>query len=79
MDVYPDIKPPYQDTDVAFNTTDYCFAWRGFGHHENVQLMAGIGTRRKSHGVVFLKSVNRIFYTLVFKSALSTVRFDVPF
>ena len=57
MDVYPDIKPPYQDTDVTFNTTDYCFAWRGFGHHENVQLMAGLGTRRKSDDVAQFHAV----------------------
>lgn len=62
MDVYPDNQSPYLDTDVTFNTTVYCFVWRGFGHHENVQLMAGLGTRRKSDDVVKFHNINEVGY-----------------
>jgi hypothetical protein len=34
----------------------------GFGHHENVQLMAGLGTRRKSDDVVKFHNINEVGY-----------------
>lgn len=44
FDVLPDSKPTYQDVDFIIDSNQFCVAWNGFDHHENVRLQLGLGT-----------------------------------
>lgn len=57
LDVLPNSIRPYIDVDVIFDTNEYCFAWTGFDHLENVQLQVGIGTKRYIDNVIQFHSI----------------------
>lgn len=65
LDLYPDALPPYRDTDVVFNSTKFCFRWKGFHHHSDVHLQVGLGNGKILDNVVPFHTIAAKVETLI--------------
>ena len=65
LDLYPDALPPYRDTDVIFNPTKFCFIWKGFHHHYDVQVQVGLGNGKNIDNVVPFHTIAAKEHTLI--------------
>jgi hypothetical protein len=74
LDIYPDVLPPYRDTDVIFNSTKFCFMWKGFHHHDDVHLQIGLGNGKTLDNVVQFHSIAAKEQTLICEQLVNVIQ-----
>ena len=74
LDIYPDVLPPYRDTDVIFNSTKFCFMWKGFHHHDDVHLQVGLGNGKTLDNVVQFHSIAAKEQTLICEQLVNVIQ-----
>ncbi|XP_061196785.1 uncharacterized protein LOC133205060 [Saccostrea echinata] len=57
IDVDPDADSYESDIDYQINNSSICLSWKGFAHHQNVSIYAGLGSTPNSTDVISFISV----------------------